>query len=777
MSRIDSRDTDGEIRAVFDWVRAHVPYRQDPVALELLETPERALEEIDAARGYGLDCDGFTILIASLLGAMGHPVRIVVTGHREGRYDHIYPEAYSRQAARWIALDLAMPQEDMGWQLQNPATRTVIPLELGDLLPGPWPEESGASNEMHPEQMGRSAADYDSGAIVVLPDGGAWVRCGKPGAAGYWRLAERTTPGSVLGQVERHPDTRFEFDPSRRVGREDDVDFEIRPWLVDYSDANQQAYILLTQPNVNPINLRKRFGFRRPLAQRKIAYRQRDEWRRAHIDIKAMDKDLVKVTHPGHVSGNSMEIMFDYLSQWYPDEEQPDAPSDAPTDPGEMAPLWAGLLVEPEDFGFHRNTWGFVRTQQMLHTITVQSALEFIDAFLGENILPEAFNTEEAKNTIIEIQQLRSAIDDYQQLGIGLLEILAIITAIVTALGLLWDKLSAAAGYIKELAEGIIAYFSEAKTKLKAAADSAGGMMDDADNFQKSFESELDGATKTGQEWLDEYGGQQALAMQLAVAKDDINRLYSIVKAYGFSSPEAAVFRQLVETLVNQGSLFFCLAKEICLRDARRLKIEALSGSEDARAGYVSIIEDMLGAGDIISSWAEQYNALPWDFDNVEIPNVPSPYPPDSLPDGSYPWTPDDKDQGRPHGDDEEAEKEFEKQLEEQRAVTRATGYTWPGAGVQWGGMATAQGAKLDPSARGERAPGAGEDEVIYREPGDTSPDDAWPGDDDTRTTDVTREQNTESKKSWVGEHPFLSLGIGLLAAGGTYYGVKKWRR
>jgi hypothetical protein len=103
------KDYLGEIKALFEWVQQNLRYTKDTYQVEVLHSAPRLLE-LRAG-----DCDDFSILLGSLLEAIGHPVRIVLTGpnpRRPSLFSHVYVEASCN--GRWIALDATMPHP-MGW--------------------------------------------------------------------------------------------------------------------------------------------------------------------------------------------------------------------------------------------------------------------------------------------------------------------------------------------------------------------------------------------------------------------------------------------------------------------------------------------------------------------------------------------------------------------------------------------------------------------------------------------------------------------------------------
>jgi hypothetical protein len=119
---IKAKDYLGEIKALFEWVQNNVRYTKDPFRVEVLHTARRMLE-LRAG-----DCDDMTILLGAMLEAIGHPVRLIVTGPdplRPKLFSHIYLEAYHK--GQWIALDATMPYP-MGWEPQT-FVKQVIPIE------------------------------------------------------------------------------------------------------------------------------------------------------------------------------------------------------------------------------------------------------------------------------------------------------------------------------------------------------------------------------------------------------------------------------------------------------------------------------------------------------------------------------------------------------------------------------------------------------------------------------------------------------------------------
>jgi Transglutaminase-like superfamily len=119
---VKPKDYIGEIKAVFEWVQQKIRYTKDTVRVEVLHSARRMLE-LRAG-----DCDDFSILLGAMLEAIGHPVRLILTGPdplRQDLYSHIFVEAFCK--SRWIPLDATMPYP-MGWAPRT-AVKKIISIE------------------------------------------------------------------------------------------------------------------------------------------------------------------------------------------------------------------------------------------------------------------------------------------------------------------------------------------------------------------------------------------------------------------------------------------------------------------------------------------------------------------------------------------------------------------------------------------------------------------------------------------------------------------------
>ncbi|MHA2642944.1 MAG: transglutaminase domain-containing protein [bacterium JZ-2024 1] len=132
---IPPKDYDREVRAVFDYVKRNVRYQHDTHGVDTFRSARRTLE-LRAG-----DCDDMTIVLGSLLGAAGYPVKLRVVSTSGKDYDHIYPLVGipPTRPTRWIALDASEPYpagwEVPRWRVQREKTydalggnRRVVPL-------------------------------------------------------------------------------------------------------------------------------------------------------------------------------------------------------------------------------------------------------------------------------------------------------------------------------------------------------------------------------------------------------------------------------------------------------------------------------------------------------------------------------------------------------------------------------------------------------------------------------------------------------------------------
>lgn len=106
-------DEQGEVKAVYDYVKRAIRYVQDPADTEWVQDTRRSLDF-----GSG-DCDDKATALGSLLGAIGFNSRFTVCGYDSdplAQYDHVWIQ--TMVAGRWLDLD-ASEDEYVGWRTEG----------------------------------------------------------------------------------------------------------------------------------------------------------------------------------------------------------------------------------------------------------------------------------------------------------------------------------------------------------------------------------------------------------------------------------------------------------------------------------------------------------------------------------------------------------------------------------------------------------------------------------------------------------------------------------
>lgn len=106
----------GQVRALQTWVQDNIAYVLDPIdstgGVELVQTPQKTL---DYKAG---DCDDQSVLMASMLSAIGHPARYIAVGMNGGPLSHVLVQtkigATGNDCKDWVAVETIRP-EPMGW--------------------------------------------------------------------------------------------------------------------------------------------------------------------------------------------------------------------------------------------------------------------------------------------------------------------------------------------------------------------------------------------------------------------------------------------------------------------------------------------------------------------------------------------------------------------------------------------------------------------------------------------------------------------------------------
>jgi transglutaminase-like putative cysteine protease len=110
---VRGHDFEGEIRALFEFVRDSIRYRKDPINSERVQDTERTIYKFKAG-----DCDDKSVALASLLGSLGHRSRFRVLGFSARNFSHVYLEVLTQRG--WVTLDPTPEKAAMGWEAQAP---------------------------------------------------------------------------------------------------------------------------------------------------------------------------------------------------------------------------------------------------------------------------------------------------------------------------------------------------------------------------------------------------------------------------------------------------------------------------------------------------------------------------------------------------------------------------------------------------------------------------------------------------------------------------------
>jgi transglutaminase-like putative cysteine protease len=111
VKRVQERDYLGEVKQLFEFTKQRIRFTRDPYGVESLEGAEETLE-----LGAG-DCDALTVLLSSLLGAVGYPIKLKVISTTGRGWNHIYPLVGipPQRPQTWIPADASV-KRPLGYQ-------------------------------------------------------------------------------------------------------------------------------------------------------------------------------------------------------------------------------------------------------------------------------------------------------------------------------------------------------------------------------------------------------------------------------------------------------------------------------------------------------------------------------------------------------------------------------------------------------------------------------------------------------------------------------------
>jgi len=119
---IPERDEVAEVKALYEWVKSHFHYVNDPTNLEFIKAFDVMEQAVSHNGVFFGDCDDGSVYLASLLASVGYPVRFVIMSPLKGEGDdfkHIYLKTYLRRRDQWINLDVTAKGRPFGWSAPN----------------------------------------------------------------------------------------------------------------------------------------------------------------------------------------------------------------------------------------------------------------------------------------------------------------------------------------------------------------------------------------------------------------------------------------------------------------------------------------------------------------------------------------------------------------------------------------------------------------------------------------------------------------------------------
>lgn len=110
---VPEKDTEAEIRAIFNGMRRDVRYTSDVLGVDTYVHPRKTLEQRSG------DCDDYSALGCSALMSVGIPCRLKVIRTKDSpTWNHIYIQAGTPKAGpqKWMTLDASVPVKP-GWEV------------------------------------------------------------------------------------------------------------------------------------------------------------------------------------------------------------------------------------------------------------------------------------------------------------------------------------------------------------------------------------------------------------------------------------------------------------------------------------------------------------------------------------------------------------------------------------------------------------------------------------------------------------------------------------
>lgn len=98
-----------QLKAVLEYVRAHVGYQPDPSGTEMFTSPHRIMELIKQGVAVG-DCDCVALFCVAICRALGYNAHIVLLDQTGGGFNHAACEVYSEAVGEKYYMDATRPE-------------------------------------------------------------------------------------------------------------------------------------------------------------------------------------------------------------------------------------------------------------------------------------------------------------------------------------------------------------------------------------------------------------------------------------------------------------------------------------------------------------------------------------------------------------------------------------------------------------------------------------------------------------------------------------------
>ncbi len=99
----NQKDWENEAKELHEFVRDKIRYIKDINGIETIQTPLKTLE---IKQG---DCDDKSVLLATLLETIGHPVRFIAVGFSPDTFSHVLIQ--TKIGSKWISAETTEPWE------------------------------------------------------------------------------------------------------------------------------------------------------------------------------------------------------------------------------------------------------------------------------------------------------------------------------------------------------------------------------------------------------------------------------------------------------------------------------------------------------------------------------------------------------------------------------------------------------------------------------------------------------------------------------------------